>query len=226
MHYLKRIFILIPFLITPMLSFAEGDSSQYREELFGWIYSIVTYASILFGVIMIATAFVKLKDKAERPNDPKTFSKSIIATIVGGALLINFSTSIGIISTTFLGWESSNCFLYEDSMDFDARKDLDTHNCWDKSASDFLSPELQNRITESGASVETINEWISNGVAVIQILSFIWFMKAIFLMKQVSEGGNEGFGKPIGQLFGAAALFNVVLVVELLKNTLTAMGWI
>lgn len=225
MHYLKRIFLLVPLLITPMFAFAN-DASAYRQEMFGWIYSIVTYASILFGVIMMATAFVKLKDKAERPNDPKTFTKSIIATIVGGSLMLNFATTIGIVSASFLGGESSNCFMYEGDMDFDAQRDLDTYNCWDGDASDFLSPELQQRIDDSGASVETINEWIANGVAVIQILSFIWFIKAIFLMKQVSEGGNEGFGKPIGQLFGAAALFNIVLVVEILQVTLESMGWV
>lgn len=221
----KRILTLTLILISSSLSFAtEAEALAAREGLVSALYFFATIFAMFMGVGLMVLGGVKLKKRAENPNDTRSFPSAIIITFIAGALAFNYSGSMDTLISSLLGDTNGYCFILHD--DLANTNDIHQNGCWVSTDSDMLG-DLSTRIDEMSAGQgDILKQNAEIIVGLFQFIGFIYFLKGLYGLKLTSEGnGREGYGKPIVTLIGSAFVFDLPHTLEMLKETVQSLGF-
>jgi hypothetical protein len=221
-------FAITTAVMVSSLTFAanSGAAIAERENLVAALYSVVTVFAMLLGIGLIALGAVKLKRRAENPNDARSFPAAILITFLAGALIVNYSGTSSTLIATLLGSDSGHCFVLQDKLDANGNYDLHQERCWDSSNSDYLN-DVSARIedmTEGGASALKQNVEII--VALFQLIGLVYLIKGIYGLKLTAEGnGRDGYMKPLVTMIASALVIDLPHTLEILNNTVKLLGF-
>ncbi|MCK8072419.1 hypothetical protein [Vibrio sp. 1CM23M] len=227
-----KIYITLFILIGSAFSFAADQQHiDARANLIGSLYSIVGIFAVLLGLGLIVISIIKLKKRAENPNDPKSFPSAILITMLSGALILNFSGTSSTLIATLLGGEGGHCFVLQEQLMEQEQGtiqmgDLHQENCWDSSNSqmvDDIAKKVDEMSDGNGARLKRNVEII---VGLFQLVGLVYLIKGIYGLKLVSEGqSREGYGKPILTMIAAALVIDLPHTLEMLSETITLLGF-
>lgn len=204
-------------------SIAAGEVEE-RMRLVSSLYYVLTIFVMFLGLIMMYQAGLKLKRRAENPNDARSFPSAILVTFFAGALAFNYSGSAGSMINSLLGSDKGYCFVLNDSID--NSRDLHTDNCWDSANSEMLG-DIADKVDEmESGKGDVLKENAKTIVALFQFIGLIYFAKGVYGLKLTSEGqGKDGYGKPIVTMILAALVLDLPHTLEFIKETLQLIGF-
>lgn len=204
-------------------SIAAGEVEE-RMRLVSSLYYVLTIFVMFLGLIMMYQAGLKLKRRAENPNDARSFPSAIIVTFFAGALAFNYSGSAGSMINSLLGSDKGYCFVLNDSID--NSRDLHADNCWDSTNSEILG-DIADKVDEmESGKGDVLKENAKTIVALFQFIGLIYFAKGVYGLKLTSEGqGKDGYGKPIVTMILAALVLDLPHTLEFIKETLQLIGF-
>lgn len=204
-------------------SIAAGEVEE-RMRLVSSLYYVLTIFVMFLGLIMMYQAGLKLKRRAENPNDARSFPSAILVTFFAGALAFNYSGSAGSMINSLLGSDKGYCFVLNDSID--NSRDLHADNCWDSANSEILG-DIADKVDEmESGKGDVLKENAKTIVALFQFIGLIYFAKGVYGLKLTSEGqGKDGYGKPIVTMILAALVLDLPHTLEFIKETLQLIGF-
>tara|TARA_B100000700_G_C15063722_1_gene868052 strand:+ start:1332 stop:2018 length:687 start_codon:yes stop_codon:yes gene_type:complete len=195
---------------------ADGDSSV--GNLIAIIYAFIYYIGILIGFIFILLSFLKLMNSAENRGDPKNTMKSALLTMLAGALLYNIHGTFSTITATFTG-ASEICFVENQSLAHERLTPTDTSACFDAETSE-ITQSLRSQLTGEDQSWEELKGRINLLFAVLQTISLFFFIKAVTMLKAVSEGSQDAsYGKIFVMLIFSSIGMDLSGFLEMIINT-------
>ncbi|XNJ88790.1 hypothetical protein AB6C47_018290 [Vibrio cyclitrophicus] len=233
LDFICKVYIMLFVFIGSAFSFAAEEEQHLdkRAELIGSLYSVVGVFAVLLGLGLIIISIMKLKRRAENPNDPKSFPSSILITMLAGALILNFSGTSSTLIATLLGNQAGHCFvLQEQLMEHDKGTiqmgDLHQENCWDSSKSKAVD-DIAKKVDEmSDGNGSLLKKNIEIIVGLFQLAGLIYLIKGIYGLKLVSEGvSREGYGKQILTMITAALVIDLPHTLEMLDETIKLLGF-
>lgn len=215
---------IISVAMLSQIALAADASVGARAEIVSSLYTFVTIMATAMGMMLMISALVKLKKRADNPNDPKSFPTSIIVTLFAGAMAFNYSNTAGTIISSLLGSaDAGYCFV----MDAETSGDVLSENCWTAEGSEMLGSieERVNKMSENDAGTQ-IKENAETIIALFQTIGLIYFLKGLYGLKVTSEGqSREGYGKPIITLIASALVIDLPHTIELVQGTITYLGF-
>ncbi|EOV0920126.1 hypothetical protein ACOLNO_002936 [Vibrio parahaemolyticus] len=198
-------------------SFAETSNLNLLGANF---YSVITYAIMTLGVVMLASSFVRLKDIGYNQNQKNVSMKGIMILMFGGAALINFASFFSIAAGTLLGDKGGYCYIYESEIN----SATDIHNnCWDQNTTDFISDELQASLSKEQS--EFFDNLIKSAFGLVQVVGVVVALKFGYKLYLIGKGQNIPFSEISGNFFTALVFLNLAQAIQLIISTLEWLGW-
>ncbi len=216
---------ILSILMAVVLSTTAFADENGRLQIIASLYYFVTVFATSMGIGLLILGVVRLKKRADNPNDPKSFPSAIIVIMIAGALSFNYSQSAGTMINTLLGnSDAGYCFVIDN-----ARSSGETlrENCWDSSNSEVLDDieERVNSMSDNAAGTK-IKENAETIVALFQLIGLIYFLKGLYGLKLTAEGtAREGYGKPIITIMAAALVIDLPHTIEMASATINALGF-
>ncbi|CAK1857812.1 DUF4134 domain-containing protein [Vibrio crassostreae] len=212
--------ILALALFSTSMSFAVDQ--QATADMIGKFYPLLTVIATAMGLGLLILGLVKMKKRADNPNDVKTFPMSIIVTLICGAILFNFSQSLNTVIKTFNGNTASYCMIAQETQ---VAGEIPKAGCWDESQSEALNDVIEKANKMNGDSAEQIRANAKLFYMTLQLLGFVYFMKGVYHLKQASEGvQNKGYLGGISTIFFSALVVDLHHTLEFVQGTLESMG--
>ena len=218
-------FIITLFALVSNMTFAANGAIAARTEMIAQFYQLVTVFGMAMGIGLMVLGGIKLKKRADNPNDAKSFPTAIIITLLAGALSFNYAGSAGLIINSFLGNDSGYCFVVQDGNY--SENDGYSKNCWNPDNSDILQ-EVADKVDQmsNGTAGSKLKENARAIVALFQTIGLIYLLKGFYGLKLVAEGtAREGYGKPIITLIASALVIDLPHTLTMLQNTINALGF-
>ncbi|WP_274878755.1 hypothetical protein [Vibrio harveyi] len=220
-----KILMVITIVMFYQISFgATSEEMAYRETLVTSLYKVVNVITMLVGLSLMVLGGVKLKKKAENPNDPKAFTSVVLITFISGALLFNYSGTSDTLIATMLGDDKGHCFILADKTE---TSDIHSNNCWDSKNSDYVNDELKKRIEGvEGANEDAIKKNINIIMGIFQLFGTVFLGKGIYGLYQAAEGQQgKSYGKSIVTMIAAALVIDLPHTLEMLNETVKLLGF-
>ncbi len=224
----KPSFSLLSLLKYNIAFASSADEVASRRDLVSSLYYVAGTFSLLLGLGLMALGGVKLKRRAENPNDPKSFPAAIIITFVAGALIFNYSGTSSTLIATLLGSDSGHCFVLKEQLTSKAG-DIENgvyENCWDSSKSTHLD-EIASKVDEmTDGNGSKLKENVEIIVGLFQLIGLIYLIKGIYGLKLTAEGnGRDGYMKPIVTMIAAALVIDLPHTLEMIDETIKLLGF-
>lgn len=218
-NQLFTLFLIV--LSTSISSAASTDAIANQQFIITALYTLVTFIAIFLGVCLIIAGIVKLKHRADNPNDVKSFPAAIITTVLVGSLMINYNSSISVAISSFYGSSADMCFVLDASA---GAGDYVGSNCWDASNSEVLA-DIKDKVSSMDEE-NKINENAKTLVAMFQLVGLIYFLKGLYSLKLASEGNSkETHGKALVVIIASALIIDLPNTIELIRSTLEYLGY-
>lgn len=212
-------FLVLVMLFLPLPLFA--DPTAFDNTLTS-VYILIRTIGVLMGAILAFLGIKKLVDYAQDQRNPKNSPVSAIIMFFAAGLLLNLNQTMSMVINTVQGGSGeSYCFYAETNMD----------NPFGNSSSCFndamqLTEELAQKLkNENGAeaSVQKLKEKLRLLFTLFQVIGVIYFIKAIYMLKEASEGSQQtGYGKIILMIFASALVIDMPHTIDMLINTIQA----
>lgn len=221
-------FIITTAMLLNASVFAAGSEIDARAELVASLYSIVTVFALLLGLGLMALGAVKLKRRAENPNDARSFPLAIMMTFLSGALIFNFSGTSSTLIATLLGSDAGHCFVLHDKLDSTGGGNMDLHaeNCWSSADSSEID-EIASKVDEmTDGGGDKLKENFDILVAIFQWIGLIYLIIGIYNLQATASGnGKDGYMKPIVTMITAALVIDLPHTLQIINETVKLLGF-
>ncbi|MFA0464440.1 MULTISPECIES: hypothetical protein [unclassified Vibrio] len=217
----KKIILALTLLSTSM---SFGVDYTATSTMVGQIYTLITYIATAMGLGLMILGGVKMKKRADNPNDVKTFPMSIVVTFLVGAMMFNFSQTSNTFIKTFLGDSANYCMI---ALETQVAGEIPKEGCWDASQSEALNEVIAKANSMNDANTtEQIRNNAKLFFMVFQTLGFVFFLKGLYTLKLASEGTqNKTYGEAFTLIFFSTLAINLPNTIELVQSTLETIGF-
>lgn len=220
---IKFLIISILFLFSGLAlaepdPFVQTDSDSTASNIVATVYAFIYYIGMIIGFVFIFISFLKLMNSAENRGDPKNTMKSAFLTMLAGALLFNIHDTFSTLTATFTG-TSEICFVESQALAHERLTPSDTSGCFDAETSE-ITESLRSQLSGDDQSWQELKDRINILFAVLQTISLFFFIKAITMLKAVSEGSQEAsYGKIFIMLIFSSIGMDLSGFLEIIINT-------
>lgn len=210
-------FLILVMLFLPLPLLAEPTAF---DNTLTSVYILIRTIGVLMGAILVFMGIKKLVDYAQDQRNPKNSPISAIVIFFGASLLLNLNQTMSMVINTVQGdTGDSYCFYAETSMQNPFGNNT---SCFNDAMQ--LTEELAQKLkNENGAqeSVQKLKEKLRLLFTLFQVIGVIYFIKAIYMLKEASEGSQQtGYGKIILMIFASALVIDMPHTIDMLINTI------
>lgn len=216
----KHIILALVFCFT---SSSFGVDDKAATTMIGQIYTLITYVATVMGLGLMILGGVKMKKRADNPNDVKTFPMSIVVTLFVGALMFNFSGTANSIIKTVHGDSATYCMI---ALETQVAGEIPKEGCWDASKSEALNEIIDKADKMNDESAEQIRQNAKIFYMVLQTVGFIYFLKGLYHLKLASENTpNITYFSAFKSIFFSVLLINFQSTYEMVEATISYLGF-
>lgn len=217
----KHIILALAFCFT---SSSFGVDYTATSTMVGQIYTLITYIATAIGLGLMILGGVKMKKRADNPNDVKAFPMSIVVTFLVGAMMFNFSQTSNTFIKTFLGDSANYCMI---ALETQVAGEIPKEGCWDASQSEALNEVIAKANSMNDANTtEQIRNNAKIFLMVFQTLGFVFLLKGYYKLKLASEGvQNETYSEAFIIILFSSLAIDLPNTIELIKSTLETIGF-
>tara|TARA_B100000073_G_C23726841_1_gene569530 strand:- start:247 stop:909 length:663 start_codon:yes stop_codon:yes gene_type:complete len=212
-----RNFLILVMLFMPLPLLAEPTAF---DNTLTSVYILIRTIGVLMGAILAFMGIKKLVDYAQDQRNPKNSPISAIVIFFAAGLLLNLNQTMSMVINTVQGnVGDSYCFYAETTRDNPFGNNT---SCFNDAMQ--LTEELAQKLkNENGAeeSVQKLKEKLRLLFTLFQVIGVIYFIKAIYMLKEASEGSQQtGYGKIILMIFASALVIDMPHTIDMLINTI------
>ncbi|MFA0315808.1 hypothetical protein AB4521_11785 [Vibrio cyclitrophicus] len=216
----KHIILALVFCFT---SSSFGVDYTASSTMIGQIYTLITYVATSMGLGLMILGGVKMKKRADNPNDVKTFPMSIVVTFLVGAMMFNFSQTSNTFIKSFLGDSANYCMI---ALETQVAGEIPKEGCWDASKSEALNEVIAKADAMNEDSAEQIRQNAKIFYMVLQTVGFVFFLKGLYHLKLASENTpNITYFTAFRTIFFSALVIDLQHTYEMAASTISYLGF-
>ncbi len=148
--------------------------------------------SAVLGLFFLTTSFLRMAKNSGQDGPRNSLGAGTLSRVVIGGLLLSFSATADIVTTTLFG---TNVLKFS-SMDLSGSVDAN--------------------------ALDHINATISAVLVFVQILGFIAFMRGFLMLRAQFDGGNGSTAAAFTHIIGGAVAFNISSFMGIMEKTFCA----
>lgn len=204
----------------------QTSDTSAADTLLTSLYILIRMIGTLTGAFLVYTGIKKTVDFAKDDRNPKNFPSAAIVTLLAGGLLLNLNQTMSLTVNSIVGGNNGYCFYSKGSGTYGKEVIGSSNSCFNSAmqVTDKIAGELSGQ-KKVAVTMENIKERLRILFTLLQVIGVIYFIKAIYMLKEAAEGSNNtGYGKIIIMLISAAIIIDLPHFLDMLIETIKAVN--
>lgn len=188
------------------------------EAIATYGYELTYYVGLALGIVLFLHGIKKLMLYAKNPNDPRNSLGSVLGVMIGASLLFGLQSSINMAVVTVNSSSTGHCFVNNETGNSINKHDAKCFNTDNSEITKDMRDLIEERSTTE--ALENFNKKASNFFLIMQFVGLVYFVRAIYEFKAVSDGqSNTTYGKIIIMLISSSLVIDMPNTLQMLLNT-------